>query len=238
MITVKQKNRSFNVTENPFWAKYHYWEPFTWPIFEKYIDKDHSYIDIGAWIGTTVLYGAQIAKHSYAIEPDTEAFVELKENIELNPELENKITTYQGCINDKQGTVKLHAHPEKKWNSSLSSLVYYANSRVSKLVPSQTLESFVDLFKIQDFNFIKIDTEGAERLIIPSSKEFLKKYKPTLHLSLHPNTFTEESHVEGILDTLEIYKNIYNRDNTKLTIESLRRLLGEVQLADIIATDR
>jgi len=66
-----------NTSKNEwFWnqVETNLWEPDTFKIFDKFIDKEHSYIDIGAWIGPTVLYGCQISKHCYAIEPDPIAF--------------------------------------------------------------------------------------------------------------------------------------------------------------------
>lgn len=46
----------------------------------KYCNKENTYIDIGAWIGPTVLYGACVSKHVYAIEPDPAAVSQLKKN--------------------------------------------------------------------------------------------------------------------------------------------------------------
>ena len=50
------------------------WEKNTTLIFDKYIDDKTIYIDIGAWIGPTLFYAAQIAKKSIAIEADSVAY--------------------------------------------------------------------------------------------------------------------------------------------------------------------
>ena len=44
-----------------FWKKVQdeNWEPKTFEILNKFLDKNHSYVEIGAWIGPTALYGAQ-----------------------------------------------------------------------------------------------------------------------------------------------------------------------------------
>lgn len=54
------------------------WEITTFEVFDKYLDKDKYYIDIGAWIGPTVLYAAQKTKRVIAFEPDNIAFNALK----------------------------------------------------------------------------------------------------------------------------------------------------------------
>src|SRR5580692_4173846 len=63
------------------------WESSTFAIFDRFLDRQHSYIDIGAWIGPTVLYGCQLAKTAYALEPDPLAYVELAQNIAVNPSI-------------------------------------------------------------------------------------------------------------------------------------------------------
>ena len=81
------------------------WEPATFRVFERFIDREHSYIDMGAFVGPTLLYGCQIARRAYGIEPDPIAYAELQQNIDgnrpvtdngLEPELEQLI--YQSLI--------------------------------------------------------------------------------------------------------------------------------------------
>lgn len=49
-----------------------------------------------------------------------------------------------------------------------------------------TFAEFVFQNRIDDCNFIKIDIEGGEYCVVPTMLEHLKRYRPTLHLSLHP----------------------------------------------------
>ena len=112
--TILINNKTFFVAEsidnhNKHWDYVNNgkWEPHTYKIFDTFIDNEHSYIDFGAWIGSTILYGSQTAKHTYAVEPDIVALKTLKKNIILNSILRNKITLYEGCISDLNGQVKL-----------------------------------------------------------------------------------------------------------------------------------
>ncbi len=50
------------------------WEPETLAVLRDHLDRDHDYLDIGAWIGPTVLYGARKARHVWCFEPDPVAF--------------------------------------------------------------------------------------------------------------------------------------------------------------------
>jgi hypothetical protein len=77
-----------NVEYNPnFWemVSSNIWEPYTFDILEKFLSKQHSYLDIGAWVGPTTLFGAQLAKKCYAFEPDPVAYSALIRNLDLNP---------------------------------------------------------------------------------------------------------------------------------------------------------
>ena len=60
------------------------WEPETFAVLNAHLGPDRDYLDIGAWIGPTVLYGARKARRVVALEPDPVAFRALSWNIELN----------------------------------------------------------------------------------------------------------------------------------------------------------
>jgi len=67
------------------------WEKYTFGILSKYIDKNHTFVDVGSWIGPTLLYGAQLARMAHGIEPDPVALAELKENLKLNDKVINNV---------------------------------------------------------------------------------------------------------------------------------------------------
>jgi hypothetical protein len=46
------------------------WEPHTFEALRRCVDANTVVLDIGAWIGVTPFWAAQIAKHVIAVEPD------------------------------------------------------------------------------------------------------------------------------------------------------------------------
>lgn len=90
---------------NEFWQDYDRgnWEPDTQVVFRRFIDGQHSYIDIGAWIGPTLLLGCQLAKRTYGVEPDPIAYTELAKNVALNAQLTGKVVLFQLCISPLSG---------------------------------------------------------------------------------------------------------------------------------------
>src|SRR3989339_1182077 len=157
------------------------WEQETFAIFDKFITKEFTYLDIGAWIGPTLLYAAHFAKEAYGFEPDPIAFNELCENLKLNPNLDN-VKIYRTLIGNTNGEVWLGNR--FKGGDSQGSILF-ANERTRWSANSIRLEDVVQREKIQSPLFIKIDVEGGEYSLVPSLTKFFKKIRPIVYLSLH-----------------------------------------------------
>jgi len=237
-IKIGRYGKSFFVSGNLeylwFWV-FGSWERNTYKAFDKYLDPNHSYIDIGAWIGPTVLYGAQIAKKVYAIEPDPIAFKELEKNVSLNPELKNNIELHEKCINSYSGQTKF-GNMIAGGNSTSSLL--FADSKVSWIVEAVTMDQFVEENNITDCDFIKMDIEGGETVVLPAMKQYLEKNKPVLFISLHPLFFQHPAEdMKKIIDVLMIYKNVYDAAGKKIVLDDFL-LKSEFDISfSVIATD-
>ena len=159
------------------------WEPDTLSAFKRFIDKQHSYIDIGAWIGPTVMVGCQLARCAYVIEPDPVAYKELAENLRLNGAQTSNVRVFSLCITPTAGQYSFGSRAEG--GDSRSSLLF-AGSKTTWTVEGIPFADFVSQNGIADCNFIKMDIEGGEYSVIPTMLDFLRQYRPTLHLSVHP----------------------------------------------------
>lgn len=216
-ININGKNFFVIKSHRSFWNDVNKgsWEPHTFRILDKFLDNNHSYIDIGSWIGPTVLYGSQIAKHTYAIEPDLIAYKILQTNINLNPNIKNKITLFNGCIANKNGNIRIGNRNEI--GDSMSSIIF-KDSKLSWNINSLTLERFIKTNKIKDCNFIKMDIEGGELIVLPSIHSYLQKIHPTLYLSLHPN-IVKNYDFKIIHNVLRIYDNIMDSKGNKINLK-------------------
>jgi len=215
------------------------WEQPTFIVFDEFLDSKHSYIDIGAWIGPTVLYGAQVARYVYAVEPDPPAFQTLVQNIALNPDLKEKISVYNGCISDSNSKVRFGTRTT--FGDSASSMLY-AEDDNTITVSGITFDAFVEHYAITDCNFIKMDIEGGEMVVLPTMKEFLKKNRPTLYLSIHPFMCKNKNvFADTIVDSLDFYKNIFTDGGIGLRPEELYAVISEALtengIYSIVATD-
>ncbi len=159
------------------------WEPETFALLERFTDAQHSMIDLGAWIGPTVLYACQRVRAVYALEPDPVAFGKLAANVALNQPRSANIHLFNTAIANKNGALWLNA-VVRAGDSASTTLAHKAER--SWRVQAVRLEDFAQQNKIDDCNFIKMDIEGGEFRVIPSAARWLEQIRPVLYLSLHP----------------------------------------------------
>jgi FkbM family methyltransferase len=223
------------------------WESSTFGIFARFLDREHSYIDIGAWIGPTVLYGCQLAKTAYGLEPDPLAYAELAQNIAVNPSIAGNVRLFNACIAPRSGEVTLGSRGQG--NDSTSSLLF-AKKKTHWTVKAFSFPDFVREQGITDCNFIKMDIEGGEYELLPTMAEYLRKHRPTLHLSLHPlylkmralgvpgRVLERLRQTSKILRCIDFYKHIYDHNGQQLTPRQLLWQSRAKVSLDVVLTDR
>jgi FkbM family methyltransferase len=215
------------------------WEPHLFSIFRQYLSSQNNYIDLGAFIGTTVLYGAQLARHCYAVEPNPLSYQYLLKNVALNDALRGKVTTYKGCIWNATGRCRLTA-PVKPHGSASS--IRHKTGPASWDVEAITFKRFLDRFHVTDVNFIKMDIEGAEAMVLPTMKDYLQQERPTILVSVHAFDYEDPlKETAAVIDSLSHYRFLYRRDGKLLDVEEVLAGRGlDTHISDnsdILATD-
>jgi FkbM family methyltransferase len=155
------------------------WEPQTFDVLSRMIDKHTTYIDIGAWIGVTPLWAAAKAKRVIAVEPDPFCLEVLRFLIAEN-RCEN-ITLIEGALAEKS-RVDLAANGE--FGSSESSLLD-AKGKNTVEVAGITVEEILQRAGPGE-KFCKVDIEGFEYEMIDKLVEFLVPEMKALQLAIHP----------------------------------------------------
>ena len=214
------------------------WEIYTFDIFDYFVNENDIVFDLGCWNGITSLYLAFLSKKIYAIDPDPICFEEISKNLILNPNLKSKIQVHELAISDKTGRIKLFAR-ESYGTSSSSILKRTIDKKKLVEVDCVTLQEFINKEKITEVDFLKIDIEGAEFLILPSIKDFLELTNyPTLYISFHYQFLNENEYSKWIsskMITKIILKleNIFNisflKNKLKKNIQNLFNCLNEYQ---------
>lgn len=214
-MEITRGDRSYTVAEGHdwFWKMFEdgTWEPSTFRIFDKFLDPERNYVDIGAWIGPTALYAAPRSKKVFAFEPDPVAFRSLVMNLALNRA--DNVVPYPVAVSNEWGGIPFGA--KTGYGDSMSSQIW---AKGDKEVPAV---DFVDMLDGTDASFVKIDIEGGEKFLFKGSKEYLQEFKPTLHLSLHTPSFAGnvEAFAKPIIDELSVYPYFYDENFNPIELE-------------------
>ncbi len=165
-----------------FWRKVSAgeWEPETFSVLDHYLSPEKDYLDIGAWIGPTVLYAARRARHVWCFEPDPVAYRHLVWNLELN-DIRN-VSAFSIALSDGFGVTRMaSAHGEA--GDSTSSLLHEGSHGTDALTIGW--DQFSESVDLTNVSLVKMDIEGAEFSVLPSMLPWLEKDNPALFLSTH-----------------------------------------------------
>lgn len=241
ILNICKNQVCFKVNGNPYFNFWEYsfkkdWEQATFNIFDKFLNENANYLDIGAWIGPTVLYGAHKAKHVYSIEPDPVAYKELTYNLQLNQDTIRNVTCINSALTPDSQVYRLYI--KSKYGDSETSLIPSNSIEDFIEVSGITITDLINTYNIKDINFIKMDIEAGEYYIIPSMKLFLESQRPTLYLSLHPPKIKKEKDLiyltQRLIDNLDFYTYIYDVDGNRI---NSRQFLSERNFNSFIFTD-
>ncbi|MEA5466506.1 FkbM family methyltransferase [Leptothoe sp. PORK10 BA2] len=137
--------------------------------------------DIGANGGIfTVIAAKKVGEngHVYAFEPGGRELEILKRNIELNG-LTN-VTVVEVAVSNESGETKFAISEDGAMNSI--SETQHPGQKIQSwtTVPVVTLDEFVAEQKIDHINFIKVDVEGAEKLVFDGAESLLDSHEPII----------------------------------------------------------
>jgi FkbM family methyltransferase len=157
-------------------------EPSEVHFFQKYCRGDMVVVDIGANVG---LYTA-LAMHALtpssriiALEPDPESFTFLNQTIQANQTPGNqghttpRVEAFMLAASSEKGILSLFLNPENRGDSR--SYAVNENEWECISVDSQTLDNLLGLMSIHKVNFVKIDVQGYEQIVVLGFQETLRR---------------------------------------------------------------
>jgi FkbM family methyltransferase len=179
--------RRFVVEFDPVWR----WigkgirEPGVLRFTKDRIGSGSTVIDVGAHVGEwTILFSELVGKSGRVIsfEPDPVARASLRKNLEMNGI--SNVTVEEKSVGDKTGRALLAA---ERFGSGLSSIVrtHGHDSRYDVIeVAATTLDQYCEGQGITP-DWIKIDAEGAEAMILRGMQRLIKTVHPSVILEFH-----------------------------------------------------
>ena len=182
-------------------------------MLRKHLRADADYLDIGAWIGPTVLYAARHARKVWCFEPDPRAFRHLAWNIELN-DLRN-VSALPVALSSETGIARMASFGGETGDSMTSLLNTGGDGFSAVTLAWDTFAAQTDLSNV---SLVKMDIEGAEFAVLPALVPWLKEARPALYLSTHAPFLDETARADalaGLAEVLSFYRCAALEDGTE-----------------------
>ena len=191
-VDVRYAGRTVALPDLPEYAKFYSklsggeWEGHTFEALSRNLDRDTVYVDVGAWIGVTPMWSAQVAKSVVAVEPDPKCIDILKSLAADVP----GVTILEGALSP-HSTVVINA--VNGFGSSETSILDIGNSERVR-VPGIRMDAILRHAGDSPV-FVKIDIEGYEFAIKDEIARLRNHPLRGVQLSLHPQLY--ESTLKG-----------------------------------------
>ena len=152
-------------------------EIYEWVI--KHARSEWVALDIGMNFGFFACLLAQRCSAVYGFEPVPWLAKRAQANGELNGF--NNLTITEMALSDRTGKVMLHIPSENDANWGTSSLTRESGEGAAPIeVPTDTLDNFAGRAGFKRVDFIKLDVEGAEFMVLKGGAQTLAKFKPVI----------------------------------------------------------
>lgn len=163
----------------PFWDRWEAgdFEPDTVEIIDRLVTPGSTFVDVGAWDGPFSLWAARVATSVIAVEPDPVALERLRYNSSANY---SSITVVGAALNDYSGTCFIQAPEDVGWGVCTTHL-----SESGIETPCLTMLDLFRQYEITNASLVKMDVEGAERVVLPHAAPFLASIGVPLLVSMH-----------------------------------------------------
>jgi len=215
IIPIQKRNETFLIQfgderNDHFWKDiYSNWENETFDIFDKYLDPNKQFLDIGAWIGTTCLYASRKSSYVVSVEADHLSVEKLKTNILLNY-LDVKVDVENSAIYNE--TTKILFGPNSSsntsnFNDSMSQIKLIQTKENDRLTNTITFHDIINKYKLNNLSLIKVDIEGGEEFILEEILDYTMIHKIPSYISFH-YTWWNDKNLDRFIHLSDIQKNV------------------------------
>lgn len=140
-------------------------------------------IDLGAYSGlTSIVFAKKVGPTGrvIAVEPDPLTLAACKVNLAAAGQ--QHVSLVEAAVTATAGPIRLSS--EGALGSAFASIVGAYRGKIV-VVEATSLDGLIQRCQLERVDFIKMDIEGAEVSVLPSSADFLKRYQPKLIIELH-----------------------------------------------------
>jgi FkbM family methyltransferase len=169
-----------------FWSGLRLWqEKETAPVILENIGRSRCFVDVGANSGIYTVLGCTINPNVsvVAVEPVPKVCAALANNVTQN-NFAARVTILNVALGDSNGMVSFHEAADATMGSLAVGGYRGQRGRVIQ-VECRTLDSIVEQLNIEP-DFLKIDVEGFEDVVLSGASRVLSKFRPRIVLEANP----------------------------------------------------
>ncbi len=164
-------------------------EAATLAFFDAVLPQCTRMIDVGAYVGFMTLYAALQVPEVHAVEASPTHQGLLRANIDLNPEVADRIKVHPCAVGPGDGEAALYRKAYADSGSSLFRAVERGGilqGQKEADVPVRAAAALLQEVGLDAATLLKIDIEGAEYAVLPAIAALLADRRPFLQVSFHP----------------------------------------------------
>jgi FkbM family methyltransferase len=177
------------------------WEPEVIQTIREVVAEGSFAMDIGAHIGFYTLVLSRLvgpAGRVTAFEPMPETFKILEENVAMNDCRHVKVI--RKALLERPGRVMAHPPDSQPLPGGVSLVADHGTEAIP--VEATTLDEFMHIEKAR-VDFIKMDVEGAENLVLQGARHTIGAHHPTMLIEVHH--FDGAAEASPVLGQLEAW---------------------------------
>lgn len=165
------------------------YEPVETAFMQAQLQRGMRVVDVGAHMGYYSLLAAEIVGpggHVYAFEPVSPNYELLRCSIRRN-NLATVITAYQIALSNHSGVINM-VYEASSINLGGAHISIEGDTQVmSTQVIQERVEckTLNELLPSERVDFIKMDVEGAEKLVLDGASELIQRSRPTMMLEIN-----------------------------------------------------
>lgn len=182
---VRKNNETFFI--NKFQKNRNFFQNETFEVLDKFLNKNKTFIDLGAWVGATAMYSSRMSKNVICVEADIDSYKDLKMNMENN--CENNYNIINKAIYHINNTAIKFGKNRFLINSDINdgtSTILNTNGEYS-YISTITINKIIEDYNInyEDISIINVDIEGGEENILSDLYNIHKEYNIPIYISFH-----------------------------------------------------
>jgi FkbM family methyltransferase len=189
------------------------WEEHQHHLINTHLNSESVVIEAGSHVGTETVKLSKVCKKVYTFEPVPVTYSLLRQNLDLN-KCDNVCALKKGLSNVIGETVISYVDPGNPGGTQLLGGENETNLNEELKVELTT----IDDLNLDRLDYIKLDVETYEHLVLQGGIETIKKYKPKIILE-HWKNETLEKKFKFLLDIGYVSLRIFHDDYLFVPIE-------------------